>query len=84
MDTNIVKKIVEDLFDGGARVEGFEFTGLNIDEGISQQTLYGLFDVIDNITSVTITSGGSPVTDISCTTNHCLKAGTITVTQTVE
>ena len=84
MDTNKVKNIIEDLFDGGAREEGFEFTGLNIDEGISQQTLYGLFDIIDNITSVTIESDGSPVTDIDCTTNHVLKAGTITVTQTVE
>lgn len=83
MDTDVVKHIVEDLFDGGSRVEGFEFSGLNIDEGVSQQTLYGLFDVIDNITGVTITSGGSAVTDISCTANHVLKAGTISVTQTV-
>lgn len=83
MDTDIVKHIVEDLLDGGSRVEGFEFNGLNISQGVTQQELYGLFDMIDNITNVTITSGGSPVTSLPCTTNHVLKAGTITVTQTV-
>lgn len=84
MDTNIVKYILQDLFDGGARIEGFEFKGMSINQSISQQELYGLFNVIDNITSVSIESDGSPVTDIDCTENHCLKAGTITVTQTVE
>ena len=84
MDTDIIVHIVEDLLDGGAREEGFEFTGLNISQGVSQQELYGLFDVIDNIHSVTIESDGEPVTDLPCTVNHVLMAGTISVEQTVE
>ena len=83
MDTNIVKKIIKDLFDGGASVEGFEFTGLNISQGIPKRELYGLFDVIDNVIDVTIERNGSAVDDITCATNHVLKAGTINVTQTV-
>lgn len=81
MDEDIIVHIIEDLFNGGSREEGFEFAGLNISQGISQMELYSLFDIIDNITNVTITSGGEPVTDIPCETNHVLTTGTITVHQ---
>ena len=83
MDTDIVKHILEDLIDGGSRVEGFEYIGLNISQGINQQELYGVFSVIDNIVSVTITSDDELVTNIECLPNHVLKAGTITVTQSI-
>ena len=83
MDANIIKNILKDLFDGGSSVEGFEFDGLNISQGLSEKELYGVFDVIDNIQSVTIKdSNNNTVTSISCTANHVLKAGTFTVTQT--
>ena len=83
MDTDIVKHILEDLIDGGSRVEGFEYIGLNISQGINQQELYGVFGILDNIVSVTITSDDEPVTNIECLPNHVLKAGTITVTQSI-
>ena len=78
-----LKNILRDLFDGGSSVEGFEFSGLNISQGLSEKELYGVFDIIDNVQSVTITdSSDNPVTSISCTVNHVLKAGTFTITQT--
>ena len=55
---------------------------MNIGQGVSEKELYGLFDAIDNIVSITIESDGSPVTDIPCTENHALISGTITVNQT--
>ena len=83
MDENILKNILRDLFDGGSSVEGFEFSGLNISQGLSEKELYGVFDIIDNVQSVTITdSSDNPVTDITCTANHVLKAGTFTIAQT--
>ena len=83
MDEDIIKNILKDLFDGGESVRGFYFDGLKISEGVSESTLYGVFDVIDNVMSVSIESGGSPVTDIDCPVNNVLKLGTVTVTQTV-
>ena len=83
MDSDTIKNILHDLFDGGEQVRGFYYTGLNISESISEEVLYGIFDMIDNVISVTITSNGSPVTGISCPSGKVLKLGTVSVTQTV-
>ena len=83
MDTDIIKDILEDLFDGGEQVRGFYFDGLKIGEGLTTDTLLGIFDMIDNVLSVTITSSGSPIADISGQAGKVLKLGTVTVTQTV-
>ena len=82
MDGDVIKDLVKDLIDGGSSMEGLTFDGLSIGQGLSEKELYGVFDIIDNIQSVTITSGGSAVADITCDAGHVLKAGTITVTQT--
>ena len=83
MDEDIIKNILKDLFDGGESVRGFYFDGLKISEGISESTLFGIFDMIDNVVEVSIESDGVPVTDIDCPVNKVLKLGTVTVTQTV-
>lgn len=83
MDTNIIKNLVKALFDGGSPVEGFEFKGLNISQGLTESEIYGLFTIVDNIISVSITQDGSVVTDIPCSLNHVLKSGTINVTQSL-
>ena len=83
MDENIIKNIVKDFFDGGDSVLSFEYPGLNINQSVTEQALYGIFNDIENIQEVSIESDGSPVTDISCDEGHCLKAGTVTVVQDV-
>ena len=83
MDEDIIKNILKDLFDGGEQVRGFSFDGLKIGEGLTTDTLLGIFDMIDNVISVTITTGGSPIADISGQAGKVLKLGTVTVTQTV-
>lgn len=83
MDATVIQNLLSDFFDGGSHIEGLTFSGLNINQSVSEKELYGLFDIIDNIQSVTITdSSDNPVTSISCSTNHVLKAGTFTITQT--
>ena len=83
MDEDMIKDILQDLFDGGETVRGFAYGGLRINEGLSADALYGVFGIIENVVEVSIESDGSPVEDIVCPAGSVLSLGTVTVTQTI-
>ena len=78
-----ITKIIEDFIDGGARVEGYELEGVHIGQDVAIDDLYSLFDIIDDVISVSIEVDGSQVSVIEVDDDEVLKLGTLSINQTV-
>ena len=83
VDEDDIKELLQAIFDGGEALNGLIFDGLLIGETLAKATLYDSFDIIDAVESVTITVGGTEITDFDVDDDEVLKLGTVTINQTV-
>ena len=83
IEDNTLKNILTDYINGGASVEGFEFEGLYIGEGINKLELYSIFEIVTQLSSIEILVDGTELDTIELDSSEVLKIGTITVNQTV-
>jgi hypothetical protein len=60
-----------------------EYTGLNIDETVTKEMLYSLFEVFADVVSVDIQYNGDTVSEIVPSSNGVLKLGNVVFNQTV-
>jgi len=74
-----VTTLLEDFFNGGERIVGLEFDGLNIGEAVSKNALYGALELFDTVVSVEALYNSSEVTTISVDADKVLKLGTLTI-----
>ena len=83
IDTGLVNELLTCFFNGGTTESGIVCEGLSINEDLTRNALYGVFDMIDrSVLSTEILVSGSEITTVSPATNGVLKLGTVTVNQT--
>lgn len=82
LDSEMLQDVIGIFFDGGSAWE-MEYTGLNIDEVVTKDMLYSLFEVFADVVSVDIQYNGDTVSEIVPSSNGVLKLGTVTFNQTV-
>jgi hypothetical protein len=78
----MLQDVIGIFFDGGSAWE-MEYTGLNIDETVTKEMLYSLFEVFADVVSVDIQYNGDTVSEIAPVSDGVLKLGTVTFNQTV-
>jgi len=79
LTTTDVTTLLEDFFNGGERIVGLEFDGLNIGEAVTKNALYGALELFDTVVSVEVLYNSSEVTTISVDADKVLKLGTLTI-----
>lgn len=82
LDSEMLQDVIQIFFDGGSAWE-MEYTGLNIDEAVTKEMLYSLFEVFADVVSVEVLYNGEVVSEITPSADGVLKLGTVTFNQTV-
>ena len=84
LDSDDVKAVIKDVIDGGASMEGIGYDGLSIGETLTVNSLVTAVELFDGVESVTFyDSNDDELTDVSVDPDEVIKAGTITVVQSV-
>jgi hypothetical protein len=60
-----------------------EYDGLDIDEAVTKDMLYSLFEVFADVVSVEVLYDGDVISEIAPASDGVLKLGTVTFNQTV-
>ena len=82
LDSEMLEDVIQIFFDGGSAWE-MEYDGLNIDEEVTKEMLYSLFEVFADVVSVEVLYDGDTVSEIVPSANGVLKLGDVTFNQTV-
>ena len=82
LDSEMLQDVIGIFFDGGSAWE-MEYTGLNIDEPVTKDMLYSLFEVFADVVSVEVLYDGDVISEIAPVSDGVLKLGTVTFNQTV-
>lgn len=85
IDESELTDIIYDLFDGGSRVLGFEFDGLNIGETLFSSSVVSTVEIYDNVESVTIINNDTEeeLVDISVSSTEVLQLVNLDINQTI-
>jgi hypothetical protein len=78
-----INELLSAMFDGGEALNGLIFDGMSIGQTLTKSALYGAFEVIDAVESVTITISSTEIGDLTVDPDEVLKLGTVTINQTV-
>jgi uncharacterized phage protein gp47/JayE len=78
-----INELLSAVFDGGEALNGLIFDGMSIGQTLTKSALYGAFEVIDAVESVTITISSTEIGDLTVDPDEVLKLGTVTINQTV-
>ena len=82
LDSEMLQDVIQIFFDGGSAWE-MEYTGLNIDEAVTKDMLYSLFEVFADVVSVEVLYDDEVISEIAPASDGVLKLGTVTFNQTV-
>jgi hypothetical protein len=78
----MLQDVIGIFFDGGSAWE-MEYDGLNIDEAVTKDMLYSLFETFADVVSVEVLYNDEVVSEIAPVSDGVLKLGTVTFNQTV-
>lgn len=84
LTTAEINELLSCFFDGGTTSNNYTFEGLNIDEKLTKENLYGALETFDAVTNVQVVVGGSELSSLTPTSNGVFKLGTVTINQTVN
>lgn len=84
LDEDILSDLMECIFNGGEPLEGgVSFEGVRIGEGLTRQTLYDAFYLIEDVSSVSILEDGVEISDWSVDSDEVLQLGEVVFNQTI-
>ncbi len=86
IEEDILSELITVIFNGGEALEGgVGFDGLNIGEGLTRNTLYDSFYMIEDVENILIIDEetGEEITDLTVESDEALMLGEITFNQTV-
>ena len=63
---------------------GYDYDGLSIGETLTAISVISTLELLEGVESVTVTSNGSPLADVSVDEDEIIKLGTVVINQTVS
>ena len=87
IDETELTSIMQDLFNGGDSVLGYEFDGLGIGETLFASTVSSVFETYDGVLSVNVNriieGTSAPLEDITVSSDECIKLQSVVFNQTI-
>jgi len=87
IDETELTSVMNDLFNGGDSVLGYEFDGLGIGETLFASTVSSVFETYDGVQSVTVNriieDTPTPLEDITVSSDECIKLQSVVFNQTI-
>lgn len=85
IENDKIQEVLSCYFDGGTTSDGFEYTGLYINDDLTRNGLYSALQDLDYVEGVQcfVTGDTDEITTVSPAANGVLKKGTITINQSI-
>ena len=84
IDEGDIRTVLEDLFNGGEHLRGFDFEGLSIGETLRKNSVYTVFEMFGNVEEVVVYHDEDILCDITPGETEVLELGELTINQTIN